>query len=197
MQLILEKKHENRIEFAATGINASLANLIRRYVIARIPVLAIDKITVYENTSSFWDEYIAHRIGLMPIVTPEKLPKNTEIIFTLDAEGPKVVYSGDLKCTDKEIKMAKENIPLITLAQNQRIKLEGSAVLGTATRHAKFQAGLLSYGIQDGKFEFFVESFFNMPPAELIERGCDEILNDLDKIEKAISTSPKKKKEKE
>ncbi|MEM3075717.1 MAG: hypothetical protein QW590_02750, partial [Candidatus Bilamarchaeaceae archaeon] len=83
MNISLIKKHENRIEFSVKDISPYFANLIRRYAMARVPVLAIDKIIVYENTSAFWDEYIAHRIGLMPVVTPEKLPKNTEISFYL------------------------------------------------------------------------------------------------------------------
>ncbi len=190
MELVLEKKHENRIEFNASGIGTGLANMIRRYSMSRIPVLAIEKVTIYDNTSSFWDEYIAHRIGLMPVTTPKKTPKSAELTFTLDAEGPKKVYSNELKCSDKGISIAKDNIPVVTLAQNQRLKLEGMAVLGKATQHAKFQAGLVSYGEKDGKFSFMVESFLHMPPKDVLERGCDEITSDIEEIEKVL----KKKK---
>lgn len=190
MELVLEKKHENRIEFNASGIGTGLANAIRRYSMSRVPVLAIDKVTIYDNTSSFWDEYIAHRIGLMPVTTPKKTPKSAEITFTLDAEGPKKVYSNELKCTDKGISIAKDTIPIATLAQNQRLRLEGVAVLGNATKHAKFQSGLASYGVKDGKFRFIVESFFHMPPKDVLERGCDEIVKDIEELEKAL----KKKK---
>jgi len=187
MELVLEKKHENRIEFSAKEIESGFANMIRRYSLSRVPVLAMDSITVYDNTSSFWDEYIAHRLGLMPITTPKKTPKSAEIIFTLDAEGPKKVYSGDLQSADKGIKFAFDNIPLITLNQNQRIRLEGKAVLNNAKTHAKFQAGLVAYGKQEnGSFKFMVESFYQMPPKDVIERGCDEIANDIAELEKAL-----------
>lgn len=187
MELILEKKHENRLEFAAKGIESGFANMIRRYSMSRVPVLAMDSVTVYDNNSSFWDEYIAHRLGLMPIVTPKKTPKSAEIIFTLDAEGPKKVYSGDLKSSDKGIKIAFDNIPVITLNQNQRIRLEGKAVLKSSREHAKFQAGLVAYGKEeDGTFKFMVESFYQMPPKDVIERGCDEITGDIAELEKAL-----------
>ncbi len=187
MELVLEKKHENRLEFAAKGIESGFANMIRRYSMSRVPVLAMDNITVYDNNSSFWDEYIAHRLGLMPVVTPKKTPKSAEIIFTLDAEGPKKVYSGDLKSSDKGIKIAFDNIPVITLNQNQRIRLEGKAVLKSSREHAKFQAGLVAYGKEeDGTFKFMVESFYQMPPKDVIERGCDEIAGDIAEIEKAL-----------
>ena len=186
MELVLGKKHENRIEFNASGINTDLANLVRRYSMAKVPVLAVDKVTIYDNSSSFWDEYIAHRIGLMPVTTPKKTPKSAEITFTLDAEGPKKVYSGDFTSSDKGIKMAKDKIPLITLTQGQRIRLEAVATLDRASKHAKFQSGLVTYGEENGKFSFIVESFYHMSPKEVVERGCDEALSDLDALEKAI-----------
>lgn len=190
MELVLGKKHENRIEFTASGIDTALANLVRRYSMARVPVLAINKVTIYDNTSSFWDEYIAHRAGLMPITTPKRTPKSAEITFSLDAEGPKKIHSEDMKSSDKGISVAKEKIPLITLAEKQRLRLEGVAVLGNATKHAKFQSGLVAYGEENGKLDFIVESFYHMPPKDVIERGCDEIVSDLETLEKAL----KKKK---
>ncbi len=191
MELILEKKHENRIEFSAKDVTTSIANMVRRYSVSRVPVLAMDSVTVYDNTGSFWDEYVAHRLGLMPVTTPRKTPKSAEIIFSLDAEGPKKVYSEELKSSDKGIKIALDSIPVVTLGQNQRIRLEGKAVLRNAVKHAKFQAGIVSYGVkEDGKFKFMVESFYQMPPRDVIERGCDEIVKDIEELEKAL----KKKK---
>lgn len=187
MELVLGKKHENRIEFAASGISTDLANLVRRYSMAKVSVLAIEKVTIYDNTSSFWDEYIAHRIGLMPVTTPKKTPKSAEITFTLDAEGPKKVYSSDLVSADKGIKIAKDNIPVVTLAQGQHLRLEATAVLDKASRHAKFQSGLVAYGEDNGKLSFVVESFYHMSPKDVIERGCDEVISDLETLEKTIA----------
>lgn len=170
----------------------------------RVPVLAIDSITFYDNSASMWDEYIAHRIGLMPIVTPAKTPASAEIIFTLDSEGPKQVKSGEFKSSDDGIRMALDEITVCSLGEGQNLRLEGKAVLGDATRHAKFQAGLAAYDEQDdGKMYFFVESFHQMSPQEVIKRGSDAILKDLDALLKGVSkkkTTKKKttkKKEKE
>jgi len=196
MELTLEKKHENRIEFVADGISTTLANAIRRYVMNRVPVLAMDSVTFYDNTTSLWDEYIAHRLGLLPIVTPENFPADGEVIFSLDETGPKIVYGKNMKSSDKEIKVAQDNIVVATLGQNQHIRLEGKAKLGTGSMHAKFQAGLLSYGIKDGKFRFVVESFYQMPPAHVIIRACDEIMEDFDAMLEGLGTKPVKKAKK-
>jgi len=188
----LDKKHENRIEFIADAVPLSFANMIRRYSMTRVPVLAMDAVTFYDNTSPFWDEYISHRLGLMPLITPAKTPASAEIIFSLDAEGPKTVYSSDLKSSDKDIKVAK-SIPLVTLGPAQHMRFEAKAVLGTGKKHAKFQAGLVSYG-QEGKgLRFFVESFYQMTPVEVIKRGCEIIEDDVEAIESALGKKPEKK----
>ncbi len=63
MKLVLDKKHGNRIEFTASGIDYQFSNMVRRYSMSYVPVLAIDKVTFYDNTTAFWDEYIAHGWG--------------------------------------------------------------------------------------------------------------------------------------
>ena len=193
MELTLKKKHENRIEFAATGINPTFANAMRRYVMNRIPVLSIDTVTFYDNTTSMWDEYIAHRLGMMPIVTPEKLPASVEVVFSLDETGPKVVHGKDMKSSDKGIKIAQDEIVVVTLGQNQHVRLEAKAVLGTGAKHGKFQAGLISYGIEEGVFNFMVESFYQMAPARVIKRASSEVLKDINTIIEGLGEKKKKK----
>jgi DNA-directed RNA polymerase subunit D len=191
MELTLKKKHENRIEFAVEGIGPTFANAVRRYVMNRIPVLSIDTVTFYDNTTSMWDEYIAHRLGMMPIVTPEKLPASVEVVFSLDETGPKIVHGKDMKSSDKGIKIAQDDIVIVTLGQNQRLRLEAKAVLGTGAKHGKFQAGLISYGIEEGVFNFLVESFYQMAPARVIKRSCSELSSDINAMIDALG---KKKK---
>jgi DNA-directed RNA polymerase subunit D len=194
MKLVLDKKHGNRIEFVAGGVEASFANMVRRYSMARVPVFAMDKVTFYDNTSAFWDEYIAHRLGLMPIVTPDKSPEGAEVVFTLDAQGPKVVYASDMTSTDKEVVIAKGNIAIVTLGPEQRLRFEGKAVLGIGRTHAKYQAGLLSYGEDKNGLRFMVESFYHMEPIDVLARGCDVIESDIETIEEALGVPSKKKK---
>jgi len=195
MNIVLEKKHENRIEFLVDGISSGFANMIRRYGMSRIPVLAINTVTFYDNSSAFWDEYIAHRLGLMPLVSPEKTPESTEVILSLDAAGPKVVYAGDMKSSDDTIKVAQEKIVIATLGENQTLRFEAKAIVGTAKTHAKFQSGLLAFGDKgDGKFSFFVESFYQMGPRDVIKRACDVIEADIDSAIKGVSKKPAKKK---
>lgn len=199
MKLTLDKKQENRIEFLADGLSMTLVNVIRRYSMSYVPVLAIDTVVFYDNTSSFWDEYIAHRLGMIPITTPDKMPKNTEVVLTLDAEGPKTVYSSEIQSSDKDITIAKEKIIVATLAQNQRLRFECKTAVGIGRKHGKYQAGIVSYGEEGKSLRIRVESFYQMQPSEVLERGIGVLESHIEEIEEALGEKKpaKKKKEKE
>jgi DNA-directed RNA polymerase II subunit RPB3 len=57
--------HEMR--FILSETDTSMANALRRIMIAEVPTLAIDLVEFHENSTVLNDEYIAHRLGLIPI----------------------------------------------------------------------------------------------------------------------------------
>ena len=112
--------------FTLTGARSGQANALRRSINGNVPCFAIDKITFYENTSPMFDEYIAHRIGLVPITTPASgYTEKDEILFTLEATGPSTVYSKALESADKEVEVANDKIPIIKLGPEQKLRIEG------------------------------------------------------------------------
>jgi DNA-directed RNA polymerase subunit D len=188
----------NKLSLTVKGAPLSLANAIRRYTMNHVPIMAIDKVTMYENSSPVFDEYIAHRIGMIPLKTPKSLPASTEVSFVLDAQGPKAIYSEDLKSSDAGIVVAEPRIPIVTLTEGQSVRLEGKAVLGTGRGHAKFQSGIAAYEEkEDGTLLMKVESFFNMGPKDLLIRGCRILEDDLEELADELGDlSGKKKKAK-
>ena len=171
-----------------SGSTFNFANALRRSAMSSVPCMAIDSVTFYENTSAMFDEYIAHRLGLVPLKTPKASKDGDEVLFSLAEEGPRIVYSKDLKSSDKDVKVANENIPIIKLAEGQTIRLDAKAVLGRGSRSSKFQPGLASYKVnEDGdEFEIYVESFGQMTAPEVLSRALDIISADLKDIHKEV-----------
>jgi DNA-directed RNA polymerases I and III subunit RPAC1 len=54
-----------------SGIDASVANAIRRVMISEVPTVAIDKVHLWQNTGVIQDEILCHRLGLIPIWIPD------------------------------------------------------------------------------------------------------------------------------
>jgi len=153
-----------------------------------VKTFAIDKVTFYENSSAMFDEYIAHRIGLVPIATPEgRYSEDEEVLFTLDAIGPKTVYSKELETADNSIKVANGNIPIIKLYNDQKLRIDAKAVLGSGYKHVKFQPGLVTYSENGaGSFEFYVETFGQMPPKDIMKRTLETMREELKEVEKIV-----------
>lgn len=121
--------------------NESLANAIRRSV-AEIPTLAIDEVEIYKNDSALYDEFLAHRIGLIPLKTEKSMSEKTKVEFKLSKTGPCTVYSGDLKGAGD---IVHDKIPITILGEDNNLELLATAVLGKGTTHAKYTPGLCYY----------------------------------------------------
>ena len=57
----------NHIEFALTNSNTAL----RRVMISEVPTMTFEDLYFRQNSSPLPDEFIAHRIGLLPIHSGE------------------------------------------------------------------------------------------------------------------------------
>ncbi|MDD3084071.1 MAG: DNA-directed RNA polymerase subunit D [Candidatus ainarchaeum sp.] len=136
----------NVTKYLVKGTNVAFMNSIRRTVLSNIPCLAIDEVTFYENDSPIFDEMLANRLGLLPIKTDLKNYKEGESVkLVLEKEGPGIVTSKDIKCTDPKIEILDQKIYLTKLGENKRIKLEMNAIMKTGAEHAKHQPAIISY----------------------------------------------------
>ncbi len=155
-QIQVLERGENVLRFRVSGIDVSLANSLRRIMMAEVPSMAIDTVVVIENSSSMTDEVLAHRLGLMPLTTaldtyvlPTHCTCNSDlgcsqcsVTLTMEAdaqEGTRTVYSKEVNSLDPAIVPVNEKIPLVKLAQGQKIRLEAYARLGLGQNHVKWQ----------------------------------------------------------
>ncbi len=141
----LLKKTKSGTYYHVKGASIQLLNALRRTINSSLPSFAIDEVTFLENTSAMFNEFIAHRLALIPLKFDANAAEDVKVTFSLEATGPTVVYSKDLKSTDEKITPSLLHIPIIALGENQTIRLEATAIRGTAKKHAKFQNSHASY----------------------------------------------------
>jgi len=170
----------NKIVFTVKDTSTAFVNALRQTILEEIPVMAISEVDIYENSSSLFDEYISHRLGLIPLTINPKDFKIGEdyskhsVTISLDAKGPKTVYSGDLKSKDKTIKSVYDNIPIIKLTKDEGLKIEATATLGIAKDHARWQTGHASYKqVKEKEFEFEIESYGNIKTKDMLTLALD------------------------
>lgn len=143
---------ENKIIFKLLDGSPALANSIRRAMKSLVPVLSIDYVDFYTNSSNFYDEMIAHRLAMLPIKTDLKRFNrrekctcggvgcpNCQISFRLNVEGPKIVYAKDFISDDPSVHFAFGDIPVLELFSGQQLMIEAVARLGIGKEHSKFQ----------------------------------------------------------
>ncbi len=139
------------------GVNAAFVNSLRRAILAYVPTLAIEEVDFYKNSSPMYNEVLAHRLGLLPLITDletyEMPPEDVDprdfakyhVSFKIQKKGPGVVRGEDVKFNDPKVKVAQPNTPIVTLLEGQELEATGIAVLGIGKVHSKWSPAHVYY----------------------------------------------------
>ncbi|OCK83218.1 insert subdomain of RNA polymerase alpha subunit [Lepidopterella palustris CBS 459.81] len=154
-----------RGKFLIQNFDLATANSLRRVMLSEVPTMAIDVVEVQNNTSVLADEFICHRLGLIPLNS-----KNVDdVLYSRDCECDgycdqcSVILTLDAKCTGDEVMKVyardlvvsegrpndEVGTPVITdpdglgsvivkLRKGQAVKMKCIAKKGIAKEHAKW-----------------------------------------------------------
>ena len=197
MSLQIIDQGEQKISVKLQGLPLQYANALRRICLNGIPIFAVDTVDIIENTSILADEGISHRLGLIPLKTElSAIQSNNEtdkIVLSLDSgvsTETRTVFSSELKSQDVVIKPVSDNIPIVTLAPNQRIKFEAHARLGRGTEHAKWNSSNIATLLEttkDDEHILTVETTGALESKNIIIAGVNELSYRLDSFKQIIS----------
>jgi len=189
------------------GIPLVYANALRRICLNGVPIFSIDTVDIIENSSVLADEGIAHRLGMIPLITdlsrfvePSKCEchsetgcSNCRVMLVLDSgetDTTRTVMSSEITSEDETVKPTSDKIPVVTLAPGQKIKLEAYARLGRGIEHAKWNASNISTLIpadKEGEHVLTVESTGSLSPKQIILSGVSELSNRLEEFKGKLS----------
>ncbi|KAL2117242.1 hypothetical protein VTJ04DRAFT_9410 [Mycothermus thermophilus] len=154
-----------RVKWELSNVDISFANSLRRVMLAEIPTIAIDLVEIEENSSVLADEFIAHRLGLIPLNAEgvDSLLYSRDCDCDGHCEHCSVRLTLHAKCTGDENMhvFARDLVPtgdrinqvlgtpiitdseglgplILKLRPGQEIKLECIAKKGIAKEHAKW-----------------------------------------------------------
>uniref|UniRef100_A0A0E0EPD7 DNA-directed RNA polymerase RpoA/D/Rpb3-type domain-containing protein n=1 Tax=Oryza meridionalis TaxID=40149 RepID=A0A0E0EPD7_9ORYZ len=144
-------------KFELRDTDASMANALRRVMIAEVPTVAIDLVEIEVNSSVLNDEFIAHRLGLIPLTSAAAMAMRfsrdcdacdgdgsceyCSVEFHLaaratDSDQTLEVTSNDLRSTDP--KKSCKGILIVKLRRGQELRLRAIARKGIGKDHAKW-----------------------------------------------------------
>jgi DNA-directed RNA polymerase II subunit RPB3 len=86
-------------EFVLSNTDASVANALRRVIIAEVPTIAIDLVEIENNTTVLNDEFLAHRLGLIPLISDHAAMMKRPFEATDETDLTDITFTLDVKCT--------------------------------------------------------------------------------------------------
>ncbi|KIW06282.1 uncharacterized protein PV09_02753 [Verruconis gallopava] len=162
----IRETSDNHVNFILRNVDLAFANSLRRVLLSEVPTMAIDIVEVEANTSVLADEFICHRLGLIPLSAKgvdavaysrecdecESYCDNCSVTLRLDAKctGDDImhIYARDLVIVSQR-KNEFVGAPVITdpegkgcliakLRKGQEIRMKCVAKKGIAKEHAKW-----------------------------------------------------------
>lgn len=120
------------------GVPLVLVNALRRCILRDVATLAVTRVRIKANCSNFWDEYISHRIALLPFCGS---PGRVRLNVTATSPQPETVMSAAIEGT-ATTRCALSDVPLLRLMEGQTLHLEADVGYGSGQQHARFAPGV-------------------------------------------------------
>ncbi|KAA6416475.1 MAG: DNA-directed RNA polymerase II subunit RPB3-A-like [Trebouxia sp. A1-2] len=191
--------------FELTDTDPDIANALRRVMIAEVPTVAIDLVEIEVNTTVLNDEFIAHRLGLIPLVS--HVVESMQSPFEGDGDFQEINFHLDVHCvsddtqniTSQDLRQeqsqdasldsirpvddgdspgeGQKGILIVKMRKGQELKLKAIARKGIGKDHAKWSP------VATARFKY-------VPEITLDQQGLED-LSEIQKIELADSDPTK------
>ncbi|KAL1915788.1 uncharacterized protein VTP21DRAFT_6547 [Calcarisporiella thermophila] len=157
----IRELNAEHVDFVLSNTDLSVANSLRRVMIAEVATMAIDMVEIDINSTVLTDEFLAHRLGMIPLISTtadrfvytrecmcSQYCQNCSVELTLhvmcNEDRTRAVTSRDLMSSDRTVQPVGSDSPdspgvlIVKLRKGQEIKLKCIARKGVAKEHAKW-----------------------------------------------------------
>lgn len=164
----IEKPSNDTVKFVVKGCNSSFVNAIRRIILSEVETVGFNiddyensDLKIIKNTSSIHNEFLLHRLGLIPINVSQVADFNPDNLkFTLKVQNTsnnllnvttkdftiKNLETGQQEPSSKYFlanEITKDHILIITLKNNptgegEEVFVEGKCSVGTGKENSRF-----------------------------------------------------------
>ena len=155
-RITLNEQKGEKLSFMIDGTDTSMVNGLRRVIISETPTVAIQLVNIHVNTSYLCDEYIAHRLAMIPLDCSKlrDFTEDDQVVYEINVrnDAPRTANrKTTVDVTTQDIKhisgpklypvhYGKDQtpVPLLTLGRGQHLHVECIAVKGIGKFHAKW-----------------------------------------------------------
>lgn len=164
---------------------AGFCNAVRRALLSDLEAWAPHDVTLRVNTSCQTDEYLAHRLGMIPF---RRVGNGDEM--TLRAQGPCTVHARDL--TGPAFEAVHGNIEVLRLGPGQDLDLTVRFDRRRASVHARYAvvAGVGMERLDDATHRLRFETNDGSDPREAMTRALDALEERVQKALRGLANQP-------
>lgn len=174
----------NRCTFEVHGEAAvGMANALRRALMSDVVNYAAKEVVIRTNTSCQTDEYIAHRVGMIPV---RRRHPDVDGAMTLCVSGREALAS-DMK---GDAYYAPQDVPIIKMLDGQTLDLDVVFGAGTGADHVKFShIGPVAYSVEsETRVRMGFEMITDESPLDYVERAVQMLERRVDDAIFAVET---------
>ena len=190
MSILCNLKREGRSCSFEVKSDLNFANAIRRSLLERVVRYSPDNVEIEVNTTSQTDEYISHRIGLLP--------------FDLSSQGKDLMCEEDL-CAEVDVKdrdflttdikgafLPSNSTTVLRMVPGQRFKAKIRFRKDRGSSHARFShVDAVSFRESEEGVKMGFSMLTNEDPGSYLESALTEILEELKKVLAALKKESK------
>lgn len=150
--------------------DVGFANALRRALLSDVTTRAPHKVVIHENTTCQSDEYIAHRVGLVPFL-PNDARAGKPVMLDVRDTSAYTSHFSQGECTPQH------NVCLIEMCAGQHLKLSVEFTDGTGAQHARYShVSAVAYALQpDGTVRLSFDSITSASPLVYLRAAAESL----------------------